>query len=62
MKVKYVLSSLLFFFCVFVPFHQSYTEISILYTTPCVQLGAWTVGQSSGNYGETTRPINVSSL
>ena len=62
MKVKYVLSSLLFFVCVFVPFHQSYTEITILYTTPCVQLGAWTVGQSSGNYGETRRPINVSSF
>ncbi len=62
MKIKYVFYILLLAVCAFIPFDQSYTEISILYTTPCVQLGAWTVGQSSGNYGNTTRPINVSSF
>ncbi len=49
MKAKYILYSLLLLIFAFVPFHQSWTEIYIYQTEPCIRLGSWQIGQSSGS-------------
>ena len=47
MKAKYILYSLLLLIFAFVPFH--WTEIYIYQTEPCIRLGSWQIGQSSGS-------------
>ena len=49
MKAKYILYSLLLLIFAFVPFQQSWTEIYIYQTEPCIRLGSWQIGQSSGS-------------
>ncbi len=50
MKAKYILSSVLLLIFAFVPFQQSSsTETYIYQTEPCIRLGSWQIGQSSGS-------------
>ena len=55
MKVHHVFYILLLFVCSLIPFSPSFTDIYIYDTTPCVRLGSWSVGQSSGS-GNTIGP------
>ncbi len=49
MKAKYILYSLLLLIFAFVPFQRSWMEIYIYQTEPCIRLGSWQIGQSSGS-------------
>ena len=57
MKVKYSVYVLLLFVCAFFisdSVFRSVAEVSVYQTTPCVRLGTWEVGQSSGSGNTVT--------
>ncbi len=53
MKFRYCFYGLLILICAFIPFRPSSTDIELIWY-PCVEWGAWTVGQSSG-YGNSLK-------